>query len=132
MSASAITSLQKFSADLRRLPTVLAQRVAAEAAPVLTDIALETFNAGENAYGTVWSPKADGTVATLRKSGRLANTVHYVAIGTKLRLALGVSYAKYQVGRRPITPPQGAPLPVAYSDALKRTAVKVIKERLGR
>ncbi len=127
-----IASLAKFSADLRRLPTVVAQKVAAAAAPALTAASRSTFDAGENAYGGAWSPREDGTRATLKKSGALASRVHYIAIGTKLRVALGVSYAKYVIGRRPVFPRQGGALPVAYSDILKRTAVAVCKAEMGR
>ncbi len=127
-----LTSLAKFSADLRRLPTVVAQKVAAAAAPALTEVARSTFNAGEDAYGIGWAPKEDGTRATLKKSGTLASKVHYIAIGTKLRLALGVKYAKYVIGKRPDTPRQGQPLPPAYVRALQRTAVDVCRAELGR
>ena len=126
-----IASLSQLSASLRNLPQVVAQKVASRSAPVLTALARATFNASENAYGTSWSPKADGTVATLRKSGALASKVQYVATGTKLRLALGTLYAKYQVGRRPITPRQGDKLPVEYSRALSQTAAQVCREELG-
>jgi hypothetical protein len=125
------SSLSKFSADLRRLPTVVAQKVATAAAPVLTDLALETFHAGENAYGSTWKIRDDGTRATLKKSGTLSRYVKYIAIGTKLRLQLGVAYAKYVVGKRPITPQQGAPLPVAYSEALARVAVAICRAEMG-
>lgn len=132
MSAAAITSLRKFSDDLRRLGSQeTANKVAATAAPVLTGLVQETFNAGENAYGTTWAPGADGQHITLRQSGALARGLQYVATGAKLRMKLAVRYAKYQVGKRPVAPSQGGLLPVAYSEALARTSVKVIKETLG-
>lgn len=127
-----IASLNNFSAALRRLPRVLAQKIAADAAPEITALAQQTFAAGEDAYGGSWSPGKEGQKITLRKSGSLARYVKYVAIGTKLRVALGVAYAKYQVGRRPVTPRQGEPLPVAYVRALRSIAEKTIREELGR
>jgi hypothetical protein len=131
-NAQAIASLSAFSTNLRRLPTVVAQMVAAEAAPVLTALVAETFAASETAYGIPWTPGADGERVTLKKSGGLANGLQYVAIGTKLRLRLAVSYAKYQVGKRPVAPSQGGALPPAYSEALARAAVAVCKRELGR
>lgn len=130
--SQSIASLSAFQANLRRLPTVVAQKVAEASAPVLTALTRASFDAGETAYGDAWSPSADGEKVTLRKSGALASKIQYVAIGTKLRVALGVSYAKYLVARRPITPRQGEPLPVAYSDALARTAVAVCRAEMGR
>lgn len=126
-----VASLQKFSADLRRLPTVVAQQVAAAAAPVITALAKQTFDAGENSYGVTWAPAKDGSKVTLKKSGSLARTVKYVAIGTRLRVALGVKYAKYQIGKRPVTPRQGQELPVAYVRALHRVAVNVCRREMG-
>jgi hypothetical protein len=125
-------SLAKFSADLRRLPRSVAQIVTKEAAPAITELAQATFNASENAYGVPWSPGYDGKKVTLRKSGNLARRLHYVGIGTKLRVALGVAYAKYQIGRRPVFPTQGAALPVEYVRTLQRVAVDVVRKELGR
>lgn len=126
-----IASLSKFTADLRRLPRVVAQKVAAAAAPAITSLALATFDAGENAYGSTWAPGEQGQKVTLRKSGALERAVHYVAIGTKLRVALGVPYAKYQIGKRPVFPSQGGVLPVDYVRALQRVAVDVCRAEMG-
>lgn len=131
-NAAALQSLARFSADLRRLPRVVAQQVATEAAPVLTALVQQSFNASEDPYGNLWSPGADGQRITLRKSGGLAKGLQYVAIGTKLRMRLAVSYAKYQVGKRRVSPAQGGALPVEYTRALHRTAVAVCKRELGR
>lgn len=114
-----VSSLRAFSQRLRSLPRVLAQRVAAKAAPELTRVARETFDAGEDAYGVPWVPRADGKRATLNKTGTLASKITYVAIGTILRVALGVPYARFQVGRRPIFPRQDEP-PKPYVDVLEQ------------
>lgn len=126
-----LASLQKFSADLRRLPTVVAQKVAAAAAPVLSELVQQTFNAGEDAYGNAWAPGAEGQRITLKKSGGLSRGLYYVAIGTRLRMRLAVAYAKYQVGKRPVAPRQGGALPTDYVRALQRVAVDVCKAELG-
>jgi hypothetical protein len=128
---SNISSLKKFSDKLRELPRVVAIKVAEAAAPVLTDLVHQTFGASENAYGDDWAPGADGQKVTLRRSGELAGGLSYVAIGTKLRLRLGAKHAKYQVGKRPVTPRQGAELPVEYSRALARETEDVCRKELG-
>lgn len=122
MSRAGLASLKAFSSSLRTLPRVLAQRITEKAAPLLTQEALKTFDASENAYGVPWRPGSEGQRVTLRKSGSLARYIHYVAIGTRLRVALGVAYAKYQVGRRPIFPSQSAGLPPAYQKILADVA----------
>jgi hypothetical protein len=110
---------------------VVAQKVAEQAAPVLTDAMISTFNQSTDAYGVGWVPGEDGQKITLRKSGALAKQLRYVAIGTRLRVALGVKYAKYQIGRRPVLPRQSAGLPAPYVQLLKETIVRVCKEELG-
>lgn len=124
-------SLAQFSSDLRRLPRVVGQRAAAAAAGKITALAAATFNASEDAYGVPWAPGADGGKVTLRQTGALARRVLYVAIGTKLRVALGVPYAKYQIGRRPVFPRQGGALPAEYAQTLQRAAVDVIRAETG-
>lgn len=120
-------SLAQFSSDIRRLPRVVGQKVAAAAADKITALAAATFNASEDAYGVPWAPGADGRKVTLRKTGALARRVLYVAIGTKLRVALGVPYAKYVIGKRPIYPRQGGALPPEYTATLQRVAVDVVR-----
>lgn len=131
MSGIDTSALRKFSASLRTLPTVVAQKVAAAAAPALTDAALATFNAGETAYGDTWKIREDGTRATLDQSGMLKRGISYVAIGTRIRVALAVSYAKYVIGRRPVFPRQGQTLPAAYSEALAKATQTVIAAEMG-
>lgn len=127
-----LESLRAFSKSLRRVPVVVAHKVATASAPAITSAATATFEASANAYGVSWLPGADGRRITLKKSGALAKFIRYVAIGSKLRVSLGVPYAKFQIGRRPIFPPQGAPLPAAYVRTLQQTASDVIRAELGR
>jgi hypothetical protein len=127
-----IASLREFSAALSGMSRVLAQKVAIAAAPALTAAARATFNAGENSYGTTWDPLADGSRATLQKSGALARGITYRAVGRLLRVVLTVPYAKYNMGKRPAFPPQGAPLPQSYVDALTKSAHATIRAELGR
>lgn len=130
--SSNTSSLKKFSEELRRLPRTVAHQVAAEAAPELTKAAEATFNASEDADGNAWLPGEDGKTVKLRKTGALARTIRYVAIGALLRVSLGVAYAKYQIGKRPIFPRQDEPLPESYTHVLQRKAVEVVRRELGR
>lgn len=125
-------SLEQFAADLRRLPRVVAIRVAEEAAPALTALANETFAASETPYGANWKAGAKGQRVTLNQTGALKRFIRYAAVGTKLRVVLGVRYAKYQIGKRPVFPRQTGALPPSYVQALQRAAVKVVREELGR
>lgn len=126
-----IAKLRDFEARLRTLPTVVAQQIAARAADEITALARQTFAAGENAYGDAWEPGRDGRHVTLRKSGGIERGVRFVAIGTKIRAALGVPWARYQISKRPIFPKAGAPLPPEYTRALTRITGEVCRAALG-
>ncbi len=131
VASVSIASIKDFSSKLRELPRVVAQKVATAAAPLLTEAAQATFAAGEDPYGVSWDPGAKGQRVDLRETGSLAKYIRYVAVGTKLRVALGVPYAKYQISKRPVFPKQGAPLPKSYADALAKITADTIKAELG-
>jgi hypothetical protein len=123
-----ISSLTNFSKRLREIPRVLAPRVSEAVAPRLTEQGRETFNAGQDPWGTPWEPSVDGQAVTLRKSGALLDSLRYIAIGTLLRVSGLTAYAKYQIGRRRVLPAQGAPLPPDYAKALNETASEKFRE----
>lgn len=126
-----IASIAQFTNDLRRLPKVVAQAVAKRAAPAITALAAQSFAESETPYGVPWAPAKDGEKVSLVKTGSLRRYIHYVAIGTKLRVALGVPYAKFQIGKRPVYPTQGGALPRDYRETLARTAVAVVREEMA-
>lgn len=130
-NAQAIATIAKFAEDLRRLPRVVGHRVAEAAAPEITALARRTFDQSATPYGVPWAPANDGAKVTLHRTGALARTVVYVAIGAKLRVKLGVPYAKWQIGKRPIYPRQDSPLPPDYAATLARIAVEVVRAELG-
>lgn len=121
--------LRAFEQTLRELPRTLAIRVAEASAGEITRLARGTYGRSENAYGDAWSPGAKGQTVTLHKSGRLGSFA-YVAIGVRLRAQLGPRYAKYQIGRRPILPRNGARLPVAYVGAIGARSSEIIRAAL--
>ncbi len=121
-------SLSQLAKNLWALSTTAASRVTAAVAPELTAIANKTFDAGTDPYGVAWDPGADGKRITLRgKTGALKRFLTYVSIGTRLRVSLGVPYAKYQIGRRPVFPKKGSQLPPAYVESLTKATANVAR-----
>jgi hypothetical protein len=123
-----VTTLKQFSERLKTLPTELGHRVAAAAADKITELGRETFDGSRDPYGTPWAPGADGDAVDLNESGRLKSHLSYKPVGAKLRSELGVPYAKYQIGKRPVYP-KGA-LPPAYRDALNDVAKEETRKLL--
>lgn len=124
-----LSKLRRLEQSLRELPRVVAIKVAAAAADKITELARQTFGAGENAFGDTWHPGKEGQHVTLRRSGAIAAGVRYVAIGTRLRAQLGPRYAKYQVGKRPIFPRSA--LPASWIEAIRAETSKVIAAEMG-
>jgi len=119
-------SLKKFGQQIKRLPKETAIKVAELAAPEITKLGHETFAESTDAYGKPWKPGADGRRVTLHDTGKLESRLRYEARGTKLRVNLGVRYAKYQIGKRPVFPKRGL-LPDHYVRVLERIAVDVMR-----
>ena len=126
-----IGKIRALERSIRELPRVVGARVATASAEAITGLAHATFARGANAYGDPWEPGKDGERVTLRKSGRLAQFA-YVSTGTLLRTRLGPPYAKYQVGKRPILPRNGARMPVSYAAAIHKRATAIIADELGK
>lgn len=130
---NAVETLARFTADLRRLPTTVAIQVAKTAAPAITALAKSSFDSGTTPYGVPWAPsKVTGKRVALRKTGDLERHTVYVPIGTKLRVSLGVPYAKFQIGKRPVFPRQDSILPPDYSATLARIAVDECRKAFAR
>jgi hypothetical protein len=127
-----LSSLRKFSANLRTLPRVVAQKVAASAAPDLSADTRRTFSAGEDPYGNSWAPGANGQKITLVASGALMRALAYTSTGTIIRLRTLPTYAKFQIGKRRVAPAQGAALPSTFRTVLSNASNAVIRAELGR
>jgi hypothetical protein len=124
-----IAKLGELAARLREIPRTVGAKIATAAASDVTARAQATFAAGEDAFGETWAPGSKGQKITLRRTGALAAFVRYVAIGTRLRVSLGVPYAKYQIGKRAIFP--RGKIPVEYAQAIADVARETLRRELG-
>lgn len=127
-----VSTMRSFALNLRALPKVLAQSVAKVVAPTITALGRATFSAGQNPYGDTWAHGSEGQRITLRRSGALLSNIRYVAIGTKVRVALGVKYAKYQIGKRLVFPRYDGSLPVEYVRELDSAIRDVARTELSK
>lgn len=125
--------VRKLSQLARSLPsTAVSQRVAARAAPALSELALAAFDAGESPYGDKWPPGRDGRSVDLRESDALRGSLRAVATGTKLRFAMSVRYAKYQIGKRRILPAGGQGIPYSWNLRIRQIAGDEIRASLSK
>lgn len=104
-------------------------RVAAASVGGINAQSERSYAAGETPEGQPWKPsEVTGERVTLVKSGNLKRQVRYVAIGTAVRCALGVKYAKYQIGKRRVFPHKNSLLPVAYREAIVKAVNPILQE----
>lgn len=123
-------SLKGLMAKLNGLSQTVSNEVAQKSAEKINTLARATFAAGQNAYGDPWPLGAENQNVTLKKSGKLAADIHYVATGNKLRCVLGPGYAKYQIGKRQVFPRMGSKLPDSYIEAIKSVTAEAIEKSL--
>ena len=111
-------TIAKFAKGLQGLSVRAAMRIAAKAAPVITDAAQASFAARTDPYGQPWREGVDGKPVDLQETGKLRAGLAFYAVGRRIVAKLGTKYAKYQVGKRRVLPPGGRPLPLAWSQSL--------------
>lgn len=127
-----VASLDVLRKRLSADPQVLAHKVAAAAVGAINAEAQRSFDAGEAPSGFAWpESKVTGAHVSLVRSGALRRQVRYSAEGSQIRCVLGVRYAKYQVGKRPVFPRRGAKLPDAYRDAIARVIAPIYSSFYG-
>jgi len=109
-----VNSLNRIAKRLRAVPLNLGRAVAKIAAPAITDDAQASFAAGETVYGDA-RPDGKSGPLTLEKSGRLRGGIKFVSIGSIMRAALTVPYARFMI-KYGILPRGGAEMPTAWRE----------------
>jgi hypothetical protein len=113
---------------LKRLPITVSARIAARSAPDITGFALQTFDAGQTAYGTARPRAVSGAPLTLTKSGAFRDAIDFVATGRDIRLRRLPRYGGYLIGLYEALP--NGPLPAAYRDRMTEIAAQEIYRQL--
>jgi hypothetical protein len=110
-------SIKGLKSTLRQLPTSIAHDVSKRAAPAMTGLTKQAFDAKRTVYGDPRPlSRATGKPLSLEKSGLTKSTLKFTAQGTIVRCVLGTKYAKYLIGKYSVLP-NGA-LPAAWSRKL--------------
>jgi len=92
-----LRSIARMKKTIRELPRTVAVDVARRAAPALTDLTRQAFDAGQSVYGEARPQGVDGKPLTLDRTGAVKAQLRFVQIGTVLRCALGPKYARYLI-----------------------------------
>jgi len=126
-----VSSLKKLIGDLQKQAgVVVAQEVAARAAPKVTALALAEFDAGRTAYGDPRPEGVDGRELTLVRTGATRAALRFAAVGTVIRCVLGPRYARYLVGKYRILPSGQQSVPFRWRRAISDVARDVVSRRI--
>lgn len=122
-----LSQMRGLKQRLRAMPISVAHDVAQRAAPAMTGLAREAFDAGRSVYGdTRPQSKVDGRALTLNRTGATKGTLRFTAAGTIVRCVLGTRWAKYLIGKYGILP--NGTLPAQWTKTLQDlTAATEIK-----
>lgn len=124
-------SLRRLVSDIQRQSgVVVAQEVAARAAPEVTALALAEFDAGRTAYGDPRPEGVDGRELRLVRTGATRAALRFVAVGTVIRCVLGPRYARYLVGKYRILPSGQQAVPFRWRRAISDVARDVVSRRI--
>jgi hypothetical protein len=112
-------TLDSWKKRIQKAPIELAQKVASDSAPKITNLARGAYDSGRKVWGELRPPGAGGRRLTLKRTGDTYGTVRFVAIGTIMRCVLGTPYARYLIGKYGILP-SGA-IPYQWGAAIRET-----------
>ena len=124
-------SLGAVASTIRRLPVRAAIAVAATAAPALTTQMRGEFDSGQTAYGDARPEGVAGPVSLVR-TGDLRRLLRFAATGTRLRVVLGLRYARFMIGRFKILPGGRGAIPTAWKRTIDGITRDAIGKELGR
>lgn len=102
---------------IARAPITVAYDVAMRAAPAMTALTREAYDAGRTVYGDRRPAGAGGKALTLKRTGDAERGLRFVAVGTIVRVVLAQKYVKYLIGKYQILP--NGRLPVAWDEKLR-------------
>lgn len=125
-----LNSLQALKRNLKALPITVSARIAGQAAPAISVLAVGGFDSGRTVYERPRPRGADGDELSLVRTGATRNALRFIATGTSIRTARLPKYARWLIGRFGILP--NGPLPLNWRDRLHAIAGAVIGDELHR
>jgi hypothetical protein len=103
-----LSTLRGLKQRIAQMPVSVAHAVAQQAAPALTSLAVEAFDARQNVYGDARRAGPQG-VPSLVKTGATKRTLAATSNGTIVRFVLGTPWSRYLIGKYGILPISAIP-----------------------
>ena len=123
-----IRTLRSLKKALTSMPITASARIAARAAPEITEIAQGAYDSGRTVYGTARPRGTDGRALDLVRTGASRAAMAFAATGRDIRTARLPKYTRYLIGRYDVLP--NGPLPLHWRDRLRTIAAHVLHDMI--
>lgn len=124
VDAAALRSINSLKRALKSLPITSVARIAARAAPAMSELAQDAHASGQTVYARPRPRGVDGEALSLERTGATRQALQFVATGRDIRTAKLPRYARWLIGRYDILP--NGPLPAAWRERLRDIAARVL------
>lgn len=128
VDAAALRSLNALKKRLRTLPVTSVARIAARAAPAMSDLAGSAYDAGRTVYDRPRPRGVEGQALDLDRTGATRRAMQFIATGRDIRTARLPSYARYLIGKYDVLP--NGPLPQSWRERLADIAARVLYDAI--
>ncbi len=123
-----ISTLRALKRSLAKLPLTTAATIARYAAPEVSALTREAYDADRTVYGKPRPRGVDGDKLDLVRTGASRRATRFEATGTQMRTAVLPRYTKYLIGKYDVLP--NGPLPALWRERMTEIAARVINERI--
>jgi hypothetical protein len=130
VDAAALRSINSLKRALKMIPVTSVARIAARAAPAMSELAQDAHASGKTVYDRPRPRGVDGQALDLERTGATKRALSFIATGRDIRTTLLPRYAKYLIGKYDILP--NGPLPQAWRDRLRDVAARVLHDEIHR
>ena len=130
VDAVALRSLRSLKRALAKLPITGTARIAARAAPAMSELAGAAYDSGQTVYGAARPSGVDGGALTLERTGATRRAMQFVATGRDIRTTRLPRYARFLIGRYDVLP--NGPLPLTWRERLREIAARVLHDEIHR
>lgn len=124
IDARGLRSIRSLKSALQRLPITATARIAAGAAPAMSELAQGAHASGKTVYDRPRPRGVDGDALSLERTGATQRALRFIATGRDIRTTQLPRYARYLIGKYDLLP--NGPLPQAWRDRLRDIAGRVL------
>lgn len=119
-----LRTLESLKRALRNMPITASARIAARAAPAMTDMAGSAYDSGKTVYDLARPRGVDGGELSLLGTGASRRAMQFYATGRDIRTVRLPDYTKYLIGKYNVLP--NGPLPAAWRERMTAIAAEVL------